>query len=252
MPNKNKGEQTRVDKFLVQEGHAISRDRAIDLIKQEGVEINGKVINKPGTKITPGDEITLVKQDIPWVSRGALKLEEALKTWNIDPADKTCLDIGAATGGFTEVLLHGGARKVYAVDVGRGQLAEKLRQDRRVVNLEKINFKNISKNKIKEKGDLICIDVSYISLTLILEKAKNFLKGKGAIIALIKPQFEMEEKARVGKGVIKEAEKHEYAIEKIENFAEEIGLKAEGVIDSPILGGKGNKEFLMLLKIVGH
>ncbi|MFW5888297.1 MAG: TlyA family RNA methyltransferase [Patescibacteria group bacterium] len=243
-----KNEQIRLDKFLVQEGYAISRDRAIDLIKQEGVEVNGKVINKPGMKITFGDEITLTKQDMPWVSRGALKLEEALKTWNIDPHNKTCLDIGASTGGFTEVLLHRGARKVYAVDVGRGQLAEKILQDRRVVNLEKINFKNINKSKIKEKADLICIDVSYISLTLILEKAKTFLKGKGEMVALIKPQFEMEERSQVGKGVVKEEKKHNYAIDKIKDFAEEIGLKTEGVIDSPILGNKGNKEFLMYMK----
>jgi 23S rRNA (cytidine1920-2'-O)/16S rRNA (cytidine1409-2'-O)-methyltransferase len=248
MPEKNNKEQIRVDKFLVQEGYVTSRDRAIDLIKQEGVEVNGKTINKPGMKITFGDEITLTKQDMPWVSRGALKLEEALKTWNIDPHNKTCLDIGASTGGFTEVLLYRGARKVYAVDVGRGQLAEKILQDRRVVNLEKINFKNINKSKIKEKADLICIDVSYISLTLILEKAKTFLKGKGEMVALIKPQFEMEERSQVGKGVVKEEKKHNYAIDKIKDFAEEIGLKTEGVIDSPILGNKGNKEFLAYMK----
>ncbi len=240
--------QIRLDKILVKNKMARSRDRAIDLIKQDGVYVNGKINKKPGMKISIEDQVTLKKNDIPWVSRGGLKLEEALKVWDINVQNLTCSDVGAATGGFTDVLLYYGARKIYAVDVGKNQLAKKLKNDSRVVNLEKINFKKINKNKIKNKIDLVCIDVSYISLTLILERAKNILKNNGIIVALIKPRFEMEAKAEVGKGVIKDQQKRKKAINKITHFAKEIELEVKDVIESPVLGSKGNREFLAYLK----
>ena len=237
-----------MDKVLVENDAAGSRDRAIDLIKQGGVAVNGRIVEKPGTKVSEEDEVTLEKEDIPWVSRGALKLEEALTTWNIDPTGCICMDIGAATGGFTEVLLSYGAKKVYAVDVGKDQLAEKLLEDERVINLEKTNFKKMNEKKVKDDIDLICIDVSYISLTHILEKAKKMLRNRGKIMVLIKPQFEMEGKSQVNKGIIKETEKQEYALEKIRKAAEETGAEVKGIIDSPVKGRKGNQEFLMYMK----
>jgi 23S rRNA (cytidine1920-2'-O)/16S rRNA (cytidine1409-2'-O)-methyltransferase len=241
-------ENIRLDKMLVKNGRTASRDRAITLIKQGGVRVNGQIIKKPGTKVSPQDKVVLEMEDIPWISRGGLKLEAALKTWDIDPQGLACLDVGASIGGFTDVLLHFGARKVYAVDVGKNQLADKLKNDPRVVSLEKINFKKINENKIKDDIDMICIDVSYISLTRILEKAKKIIKEQGVIIALVKPQFEMENKSDVGKGVVKDKEKQEAAVEKVRRFAKEIGLEVKDVTDSPILGGKGNKEFLMRLE----
>lgn len=240
-------DQMRLDKLIVETGAAASRDRAIDLIKRGAVLVNDRVTVKPGKKVGPDDRITLEEQDPLWVSRGALKLKEALDAWNIDTKAGVCVDVGAAAGGFTEVLLHRGAQRVYAVDVGRNQLAESLRQNPKVVNMEKTNFRRMRRNKIKEKVDLVCMDVSYISLTLVLERAKELLKGKGVIIALIKPQFEMENKKGVGKGIIKSAEKRERAINKIRNHAREIGLEDKGLIDSPVLGAKGNQEFLILL-----
>lgn len=229
-----------VDKGLVQ-----SRERARALILAGGVLVDGRIIDKAGEMVDASAEISLKGKDIPYVSRGGLKLEKALDEFNIDVAGKAAMDVGASTGGFTDCLLQLGAKRVYAIDVGYGQLDLKLRNDPRVVNIERQNIRYLERAKIPEPVDIATIDASFISLTKVIPKVLEFIKGNGELIALIKPQFEVG-KGEVGKGgVVRDEAKQMAVVEKIKGFCEEIGLTVIGVVESPVLGPKGNREFLI-------
>ena len=237
----------RLDKSLVDRGLVQSRERARALILAGEVLVNGKVAGKAGEMVDPSSDIALKGKDIPYVSRGGLKLEKALDEFDIDVSGKVAMDVGASTGGFTDCLLQRGAGKVYAVDVGYGQLDSKLRNDPRVVNIERQNIRYLQKEAIPEAMDVATIDASFISLDKVIPKVLEFLKDEGELIALIKPQFEVG-KGEVGKGgVVRDEAKQAAAVEKIRRFCEEIGVTVKGIVESPIRGPKGNKEFLIYL-----
>jgi len=238
----------RADQLLVKLGLAASRTEAQALILAGEVFGAKGRIEKAG-QLLADDESLSVKARMPFVSRGGLKLDQALKEsgWNV--SGLVCIDIGASTGGFTDCLLQRGAAKVYAVDVGYGQLHMKLRGDPRVVVMEKINFRHFDMGTIPEKMDLAVIDVSFISLSKILPKAKEALKPGGRMIALVKPQFELGPKD-VKKGIVRSEALRERAVAGVEREAEKLGLKNLGRVWSPIEGAKGNLECLILLENV--
>jgi len=237
----------RLDLVLVDKGLAPSRQRARALIMAGKILVNSLAAVKAGTLISADDSIELKGGDIPYVSRGGLKLEGALNEVNLDITDCTCLDVGASTGGFTDCLLQNGAARVYAVDVGYGQLAWKLRQDPRVVAIERTNIRHMSFEMIPETVDIATIDVSFISLKIVVPAVMGFLKAEAFILALIKPQFEVG-KDLVGKGgVVRDPTLHDRVIEDLSSFFAGSGLGCEKVIPSPILGPKGNREFFILL-----
>ena len=210
------------------------------------VYVDGQKVDKSGTLIKPESEITIKDKTQKYVSRGGLKLEGALNHFKIDVKNKVALDIGASTGGFTDCLLQHGVSKVYALDVGYGQLDWKLRNDDRVILMEKVNARNLQTEDIPESVDIIVIDVSFISLTKVITPAIQFLKPNGLLIALIKPQFEVG-KGEVGKGgIVRDEEKHNDVIDKITRHLQEQNFSIMGVIPSPILGAEGNKEFLIV------
>jgi 23S rRNA (cytidine1920-2'-O)/16S rRNA (cytidine1409-2'-O)-methyltransferase len=242
----------RLDKLLVEKGIVQSRDRARALILAGRVTIEDRTIDKPGTQIEMEARLQLRGEDQPYVSRGGIKLEGALHAFEIDPKGMVVMDVGASTGGFTDCVLQGGARKVYAVDVGYGQLAWKLQKDPRVVNLERRNIRYLKREEVKDEMDLILIDTSFISIEKFLSHLLHFLKKGGSIIGLIKPQFEVG-KGEVGKGgVVRESALHQKVIERIEEFSRGLGLSVLGVTESPILGPKGNKEFFIYLRKLDH
>lgn len=235
----------RLDALMVERGLAESRERAQELIRAGEVMIHGRVMDKPGAQVDSAVDIT-IRAPLPYVSRGGYKLAGALDAFGVDPHALVCADIGASTGGFTDVLLQRGAARVYALDVGYGQLAWKLRQDARVVVMERVNVRFLE--RLPEWVDLVVIDVSFISLELILPPAKDFLKPGGQIIALIKPQFEAG-RAQVGRGgIVRDPQVHAQVIEKITRAAENMGLEKRGLIQSPIQGTEGNVEFLIHLR----
>lgn len=235
----------RLDKLLVDKGLVQSRERARALIMAGKVIVKGKKVEKAGEMVLVDAEIVLVGEDIPYVSRGGLKLEKALDEFNIDVTGKVAMDVGASTGGFTDCLLQRGAKKVYAVDVGYGQLDIKLRNDPRVINIERQNIRYLERGVVPEDIDLVTIDSSFISLVKIIPKALEFIGESGSLIALIKPQFEVG-KGEVGKGgVVRDETKHKEVVEKIKGFCTELGLSVMGVVESPIFGPKGNREFLI-------
>jgi len=240
--------KTRIDQLLLDKGLVESRQKAQALILAGKVLVNRVPVTKAGTRVLTTAEIHVKEDEIQYVSRGALKLEEALKTLDIDIAHDVCLDIGASTGGFTDCLLQHGADKVYAVDVGYGQLAWSLRNDARVVVLERTNIRYLTDEQVPERVDLVTIDTSFISLKLVVPAALGFLKKEGRILALIKPQFEVG-KGKVGKGgVVKDPAQHAEVIDNLSLFFQGLGLEKEAVIPSPILGPKGNREFIISLK----
>jgi len=245
---KTENKKTRIDTLLVARGFFPSREKAQSAIMAGEVNVDEQRIDKAGTKIAPDAKIT-VKSAQRYVGRGGLKLEAALQQFKIDPTGTTCLDIGASTGGFTDCLLQHGATQVHAIDVGHSQLDWKIRSDPRVIVREKLNARYLSRDDIPDPIDLCVIDVSFISLTLILPPAFDLLSPEGVIISLIKPQFELN-KEDVGKGgIIRDSELHERAVQKIKDFVKNNLLKTwEGVIDSPILGTEGNREFLACLR----
>ncbi len=240
----------RLDKLLVERGLAPSRERARALILAGQVEVGGLPADKAGAQVDPGVDIRLREPDHPYVSRGALKLEAALDEFTLDPAGAVALDVGASTGGFTDLLLRRGAARVYAIDVGYGQLAWSLRSDPRVVVLERENVRHLAADKIPEPADLAVIDVSFISLELVLPKVAELMRppaGK-AIVCLVKPQFEVG-KGKVGKGgVVRDPEARAGALDKIRTFAAGRGFTVGPAIDSPIAGPAGNLEYLLLLR----
>jgi 23S rRNA (cytidine1920-2'-O)/16S rRNA (cytidine1409-2'-O)-methyltransferase len=239
----------RIDRLLVRRGLAKTRERAQALILAGQVFVDGHRVDKPGKCVSEDAHIEIHGPPLRYVSRGGVKLEAALRAFGVDVAGWICLDIGASTGGFTDCLLQHGARCVYAVDVGRGQLDWRLRQDPRVVVREGVNARYLKPEDFPVRFDLITIDVSFISLTKILPAAVPLLKPAGAILALIKPQFEVG-RGEVGKGgIVRDPTAHERVIEAIRHFAEgQLSLRCVGVIESPILGSEGNKEFFIHLR----
>jgi 23S rRNA (cytidine1920-2'-O)/16S rRNA (cytidine1409-2'-O)-methyltransferase len=239
--------KVRLDKLLVDSGIVQSRERAKAMIMAGKVAVNGRRIDKPGTQIDANARLALQEEESHYVSRGGEKLEGALKAFAIDPTGMMVMDVGASTGGFTDCVLQKGAEKVYAVDVGYGQLAWRLQKDPRVVDLERRNIRYLRREEVEEEIDLILIDTSFISIEKFLSYLLGFLKKGGAILGLIKPQFEVG-KGEVGKGgVVREAALHKKVIERISNFSRGLGLRVLGVTESPLLGPKGNKEFFIYL-----
>ena len=238
----------RLDLVVLEKGLADSRQRAQALIMAGKVLVNNLIVDKSGTLVSPKDDIVLQEEDHPYVSRGGLKLEKALHTLGIDINGFVCLDVGASTGGFTDCLLQHGAGRVYAVDVGYGQLSWKLRQDPRVVVIERMNIRYMQPETIPQPLDLVTIDVSFISLKKVVPEILKFMKKNAGILALIKPQFEVG-KRNIGKGgVVRDPDLHEKVIENLSEFFIKKHLLCEWVIPSPILGPKGNKEFFISLK----
>lgn len=238
----------RIDKLLVEQGFADSRTKAQALVMSGVVLVNERRVEKSSESFSNDVKIRIKGQsaESKYVGRGGLKLEKALHEFQICPNEYICLDVGASTGGFTDCLLQNGAKKVVAVDVGTNQIVWKLRNDSRVKVRENINARYLKPEDFAEKFDLIVMDVSFISATKILSALKELLAENGKIIVLIKPQFEVG-KGEVGKGgIVKDESKHTEVIEKVNTFAEIIGLKNCGLLDSPILGADGNKEFLAL------
>jgi len=233
----------RLDVALVERGLAETRSKAQSLIMARRVTVNGQYVDKAGAGVGGDDEVAVVALEHPWVGRGGMKLAHALAELAIDVRDKVCADVGASTGGFTDVLLKNGARRVYAIDVGYGQLDASLRNDPRVVNREKVNARYLEAGDFGEPVDFVSIDVSFISLTLILPAVAKFLRGE--LVALIKPQFEVG-KADVGKGgIVRDEAKRAAAVDAVVAFARSIGFDVKRVIESPIKGAEGNVEYLM-------
>ena len=235
--------KTRLDRLIVERGLAQSREKAQALVMAGEVLLNGRKASKPGQSVAP-DCVVEVLARPPYVSRGGFKLAGALRHFAIDVAGKVCVDIGSSTGGFTDVLLQAGAARVHAVDVGAGQLAWALRTDPRVRVHEGINARGLTLAEIGEHANFITCDVSFISVTLILPAAVPLLHADGQMVILIKPQFEAG-KGQVGKGgIVREPELHRAACEKITRAVRELGFET-GIMESPILGTEGNKEFLL-------
>lgn len=239
--------KTRLDQLLIDRNLARSLAEAQAMIGAGEVYVDDRPADKPG-RLYPPTSVLRLKEKCPYVSRGGLKLAEGLSHFHIDVEDKVCLDVGASTGGFTDCLLQHNARAVYAVDVAYGQLAWKIRQDPRVVVLERFNAKNITAKDIHNSQlDLAVMDASFISITTLLPPLVNLFTSTAAVLALIKPQFELPKNLVGEGGVVTDSTLHRQAIDKIIRFAERMGLKCHGVTDSPLLGPKGNREFLIFL-----
>jgi 23S rRNA (cytidine1920-2'-O)/16S rRNA (cytidine1409-2'-O)-methyltransferase len=244
--------RARLDQLLVDRGLVESRSRAQALVMAGRVRVGegdaARTDRKPGDLVEASTSVNVIEPE-PYVSRGGYKLAAALDAFAIDPAGHVCLDVGASTGGFTDVLLQRGAERVYAVDVGRGQLAETLRQERRVVSMERTNARSLTPASLPEPVEIAVIDVSFIALSLVLGPvASCFGAGGGSIVALVKPQFEAG-RAQVKGGVVRDAGIHLDVLRRVINVAGELGLRALGVIASPILGPEGNREFLVHLRV---
>lgn len=241
------GKRERLDRLLVERKLVVSREEGRGRILAGEVLVDDRPITKAGTLVAVDVAIRFRSTRQPYVSRGGIKLEKALREFQINVTGKTALDVGASTGGFTDCLLVHGAARVFAVDVGYGQLAWKLRNDARVVIFEKTNVRYLELRALPMAADLATIDVSFISLKLVLSQVKTLLIPGGEIIALIKPQFEVG-KGKVGKGgVVRSLEEHLRVIDEVKNTARQLGFMVRGVTESPLMGPKGNKEFLMHL-----
>ena len=240
----------RLDLILVEREFFETREKAKREIMVGNVIVNEQVVTKAGTMFKDNDDLNIrIKDKLKYVSRGGLKLEKAIKTWDLNFKDKLVLDIGASTGGFTDCALQNGAKCVYSVDVGKNQLDWKLRNDERVVSIEEMHIKDLKEKDIgDEKVNYIVIDVSFISLTKVIPYFEKFLAKNAKIVMLVKPQFEVGREKIGRNGVVENEEYHNEAIKKIISFSKEEGYELIGVEDSPIKGAKGNKEFLMLIK----
>jgi 23S rRNA (cytidine1920-2'-O)/16S rRNA (cytidine1409-2'-O)-methyltransferase len=236
----------RLDRLLVERGLAASRQRAAALILGGRVTVEGRRAEKAAQQVAPDARLEVLEEDEGYVSRGGLKLAGALDAFSLTVAGLVAMDVGASTGGFTHCLLRRGARRVYAVDVGYGQLAWRLRQDARVVVLERTNVRHLEREQIPEPVDLATIDTSFISLTKVIPRVLEFLSENGRLLALIKPQFEVG-RGLVGKGgVVRQPELHQRVVSELERFCRDQGLAVEGLVESPLLGPKGNREFFIL------
>lgn len=231
----------RLDEFLVELGQASSRSQAKQLVQQGAVQLNGKVVTKPAQKTNKQDEVILINPQ-QYVGRGAKKISSAINHFQINPQDLVVADIGACTGGFTDYLLQEGASKIYAIDVGKGQLASKLQNDPRVVNMEGINIKNPL--ELPEKVDLAVVDLSFISLKLTLKNIAALIKENGEIITLIKPQFEAGHRNIPKDGVIKNKEMLKNILQDFRDWCHKNDFQISQIIPSPITGKRGNKEYL--------
>ncbi|MFQ5356077.1 MAG: TlyA family RNA methyltransferase [Mariprofundaceae bacterium] len=239
--------KTRLDRLLSERGLAESGEKAKRLIMAGLVYVNGQKSDKPGTRVAQGANIE-VRATLSYVSRGGLKLEAALDHFKLNPSEAICLDVGASTGGFSDCLLQRGARKIYAVDVGHGQLHYRLQKDERVINLERTHIRNLTETYVREPADVLTIDVSFISLTTVLPLAWPFLREGGWAVALIKPQFEAGPK-NIRKGVVRDPVVRQACVDKVMTYASTLkGGHTLGVIESPIHGPKGNIEFLLVLQ----
>ncbi|ACM21390.1 rRNA methyltransferase, YqxC-related, putative [Geotalea daltonii FRC-32] len=242
----------RLDKILLDRRLAPSRERAKALIMAGQVVVDDHLADKAGQMVAVDAEIRLKGEVLPFVSRGGLKLQKALDEFAIDVTGLVVMDVGASTGGFTDCLLQRGAAKVIAVDVGYGQLAWKLRQDERVINLEKTNIRYLEQEKLGEVPQMAVIDASFISLDKVLPPVLNLISPSAVVVALIKPQFEVG-RGEVGKGgVVRDVKKHAEVISVITALALDLKLKVKGITESPILGPKGNREFLIYLSKPGN
>ena len=242
----------RLDVLLVKKGLYQSRERAKASIMAGIVYVDGQKSDKAGNMVDTEAEITVKENICPYVSRGGLKLEKSMKIWHINLENKVCMDIGASTGGFTDCMLQKGASKVYAVDVGYGQLDYKLRTDPRVVNMEKCNIRYLDLDKIYDPIDFISIDVSFISLRLVFPVASRLLGEKGSLVCLVKPQFEAGRDQVGKKGIVRDRKVHKQVIENVIQYAEENGFYAYGLTFSPVTGAKGNIEYLLFLTTQPH
>ena len=238
----------RLDLLVYELGYTDSRERARTTVMSGLVFVNGQRVDKPGTAVSPDAKIEVRGEALPFVSRGGFKLDKALKVFPVDPAGKICLDCGASTGGFTDVLLQHGAAKVYAVDVGYGQLAWKLRTDARVVSLERTNLRYITSEQIPDPIALAVMDVSFISIRLVIPAVRQLLTPGADLICLIKPQFEAGREEVGKKGVVRDSAVHARVIEEILAFAHAEGLSVQGLDFSPIRGPEGNIEYICHLK----
>lgn len=242
--------KVRLDVLVVQQGLAESREKAQALILAGKILTGDQLLDKPGLKLGEDTALRVRGQVDHYVSRGAHKLLGAIKHFNIDLTGRICLDVGASTGGFTQVCLERGAPKVYAVDVGHNQLHWKLRSDARVASMEGVNVRTATADLLPQKADFICIDTSFISLKMILPSVKQFLAPSGEVVALIKPQHEVG-KENVGKGgIVRDPSLHRQVNDELSAFAQSHGFNVVGLIESPIKGTTGNTEFLLYLRLI--
>ena len=240
----------RLDKLLLSRGMVSGRHQAQSLIMAGQVRVDGTPVDKAGHPVSESSEIRITGGMCPYVSRGGLKLEQALHSFDLSAGAQVCLDVGASTGGFTDCLLQNGAARVYAVDVGYGQLAWRLRQDSRVTVIERMNIRCMPQDMLPEPVDLVTIDVSFISLKIVVPAVAKFMKPNARIVALIKPQFEVG-KGQVGKGgIVRDPLQHDRVLSELSQFFSDTGWTSHPPVPSPVLGSKGNQEFLILLSPV--
>jgi len=238
----------RLDVLLTERGFFDSREKAKAVIMAGEVFVNGQREDKAGSKFDREAEIEVKGKVLKYVSRGGLKLEKAVEVYGLDLMDKTCIDIGSSTGGFTDCMLQNGAAKVYAIDVGTNQLAWKLREDKRVVSMEKTNIRYVTEEDIPEKADFASVDVSFISLTKVLPAAVNLLKDEAYMVCLIKPQFEAGREKVGKKGVVRDFSVHKEVIELVINFAIGLNFFIKELTFSPVKGPEGNIEYLLYMQ----
>ena len=244
--------KARLDQLLVERGMVDCVDQAQRYIMAGTVWVENQPAHKPGTLVSSQAELRLQSPEHPWVSRAGVKLRHALDVWQISPQGCICLDVGASTGGFTDVLLTAGAAKVYAVDVGYGILSWKLVQNPRVVNLERTNIRFLSRDRLPDPIDMLVVDVSFISLAIVLPIAQGWLKADGVGVVLIKPQFELARELIEKGGIVRLAAHRQQAIDQVSAVAEQCGLVILGITASPITGAKGNQEFLLYFRTRGQ
>jgi 23S rRNA (cytidine1920-2'-O)/16S rRNA (cytidine1409-2'-O)-methyltransferase len=252
-PQKTNPAKVRADKLLLERGLAPSRERAQALILAGRVMIADQKIEKAGAMVSADAPVRLLGEDLRYVSRGGLKLERALENWHIDVSGKTCIDVGASTGGFTDCLLQHGAARVIAIDTGYGQMDAQLRADPRVHLLERTNARYLKSDDLKEAADFLAMDVSFISATLVLPAVVSAIRANGGAefeaVVLVKPQFEAG-REQVGKGgIVRDENAQQAAIHRVRNAMQELGFSDLDVTESPILGGEGNREFLLYGKM---
>ncbi len=238
----------RLDVLLIERGFFDSREKAKAVIMAGEVFVNGQREDKAGSKFDKEADIEVKGKALRYVSRGGLKLEKAVEVYKLDLADKVCIDIGSSTGGFTDCMLQNGAAKVYAIDVGTNQLAWKLREDRRVVSMEKTNIRYVTEDDLPEKADFASVDVSFISLTKVLKAAVNLLNTDAEMVCLIKPQFEAGREKVGKKGVVRDFSVHKEVIKLVINFALSLNFLIKGLTFSPVKGPEGNIEYLLYIQ----